>query len=175
MGYTHHLNVVSVRKDKYSVSVIPVGQVIDPKKFTPEYLSKVDQMRSISPKLTSEPLKVSLNGSVAGLVSLEINNPSQIKLEASLELEDKTGDWVVFPDHTHVTVEPNSVKEIQFALARDSGSKLSLPQFVYSSEAITKEARFTLPPKRLKISVEAQSVSDSYFKGVSNGKLLLNR
>ncbi len=174
MGFVHHLNVVTVRKEKFSVSTIPVGQVFDPKKFTPEYLAEVDKVRHISPRLVSQPLKMSLEGSVAGIVSLEIKNPTPIKVEASLEVEDSTKDWVIFPDHTHVTVKPNSVQEVQFAVARDAGGKIVLPQLVYTSDAVTEEARFTLPPRKIRLSLEAQSVTDAYFQGTPDAQLLVS-
>ena len=39
-GYLHHFNMVTVRKDRITVAALPVGSVIDPKQFTPEFLQR---------------------------------------------------------------------------------------------------------------------------------------
>ena len=47
VGFLHHFNVVTVRPEGYSIATVPVGAVIDPKKFEPDFLTDVERVQSM--------------------------------------------------------------------------------------------------------------------------------
>ena len=83
MGYLHHFNVVTVRKESVSLATIPVGAVIDPRKFTQEYLDDIDAARRVRPKQAGQPLPMSVDGSVDTEYAVEITNPAKRSLEVT--------------------------------------------------------------------------------------------
>ena len=60
-GFLHHMNIVTVRKDRISVAALPIGSVIDPKEFTKEFLAEIDLARTIRPKLASKSPTLNLS------------------------------------------------------------------------------------------------------------------
>ena len=77
IGYVHHMNLVTVRKDGFSVAVLPVGTVIDPKDHTPERLREFDAVRRMPVALVSDPVVVNPDGKAVGAYRLEVTNPAR--------------------------------------------------------------------------------------------------
>ena len=170
-GFLHHMNVVSVRKDKISVAAIPVGAVFDPKKFTPEFHAAVAKARSVAPVQTSPPLEIAADGSVEGEVVLEIKNPSPGTVSGTLvfDPQDAPG-WGTTLDHARVVVANNSTESMKFKIRRFSGADeiTALPRLIFAPtyEAIAadgKTAAIRLPPVSTTIEMKLKDVPTEFF------------
>ncbi len=119
-GFLHHQNLVSVRKDRISVSAIPVGAVIDPKLLT-ERVNR--DMHAILDRLVPKfpkPLLLGPGGSFDGLYTIEIRNPASAPLELTLTCECKDPRFRFLPDHRHLKLESLDTKKVTFHVHREA-------------------------------------------------------
>ena len=167
-GFLHHMNVVSVRKDKVSVSSIPVGAVFDPKKFTAEFHAAVQLARSVAPVQTSPALEISADGAVQGDVVMEIKNPSPGSIRGTLvfDSQDAAG-WGSTLDHSHFTIPAKDKLELQFKIRRFSGADAmtALPRLVFQPEYLADDqsAAVRLAPVQTPIQMTLGDLPDDFF------------
>ncbi|MEN8152234.1 MAG: metallophosphoesterase, partial [Planctomycetota bacterium] len=105
-GYLHHMNLVTVRKDRISVATLPVGAVIDPREMTPEHLAQIDRARALPVALASDPVGVKPDGSADGKTTYRVTNPTTRPLEVTVSLTTTDDEWDLRPTHHHFTVQP---------------------------------------------------------------------
>lgn len=178
-GYLHHLNMVTVRKERISVSALPIGAVIDPKQFTPEFLAEVDDARKIRPKHTSPPPIIEADGSCQAEIAMSIANPTPFPVAVTL-MDDAAmskGKWVTTLDHQHIEIAPNETKEINFEIRRDvSGGFMEvIPAVRMEIEALTSTARVRLPEVITPLDVRPGQVPADYFTAQANQCLVVDR
>lgn len=170
-GYLHHLNLVTVREGRISVSALAIGSVMDPRDFTPEYVAQVNSARSIRPQLKSEPAILRLDGSAAGEVHYSIRNPCEYSVHLTAALSQPTGgpQWRDTLDHQHFTLEPGQTKSVRFQIARDASDEPSqLPALALDVELLTDSARIGLPRVEQTIDVRPEAVPADYFSNTPN-------
>ena len=165
-GYLHHMNMVSVRKDRISVSAIPVGAVMDPKEFTPYFLKQISLARQIRPVNTTSNLVLDFDGSVVGDYAFELTNRSQNSVNVQATV-DADGRWKMIPDHMHAKLAPSETKRFEIHLARESGdvSSLSLPRVTTQLDVLGESSRIRLPVGSTPVPVELKEVPADYFSG----------
>ena len=169
-GFLHHMNIVSVRKDKVSVSSIPVGAVFDPKKFTSEFHAAVSLARGVGPVQTSPPLEISTAGAVEGAVVMEIENPSPGSIRGTLvfDSQDAAG-WGSTLDHSHFTIAAQDKLELKFKVRRFSGADAltALPRLVFQPEYVADDqtAAVRLAPVRTPIQMTLGDLPSNFFDG----------
>lgn len=166
-GFLHHLNMVSVRKESISVSALPVGAVIDPREFTPEFAQEIELARSVRPILLSDDLILSVDGSTEGTISFRVSNPSprNVALTATLDTDRADAMWRTTLDHAHTTLKPGEEKEMTFPVARLAGEvdAAALPAIRLELEYVGKSARIQLPDVLTPLGVRPGSVPAAYF------------
>ncbi|MHC4078744.1 MAG: LamG-like jellyroll fold domain-containing protein [Planctomycetota bacterium] len=117
-GFLHHQNLVTVRKDRISVSTIPVGAVIDPKLLTEQVnrdmYAVLEQLKPTFP----QPLVLGAGGAFDGLYAVEVRNPASASLELTLVCESKDPRFRFLPDHRHFQVDPLDTKKVMFHVHR---------------------------------------------------------
>ena len=169
VGLLHHYNVVTVRPDGYSVATVPVGAVIDPKKFTQDYLGDVQIVRRMRPSPVENKLGITLEGSANQMYKLTIPNPGSRSIE--IEMTPKVGtDWQVVPDHQHVIVEPGQKSEVEFYFYREanteSWSQFTTPSIEMAVDYLHEAARIEMPSVDIPVelgllrSAEIQNTED---------------
>jgi len=155
-GYLHHMNLVTVRKDRISVVTLPVGAVIDPREMTPEHLADVDRARTLAPELISQPISVKADGSAVGVALYKVTNPLLRPLEVTIEFEKKSEDWLILSPHQHFVLEPG--KEARFGLRLVRGPDefkgvFTIPRMDISVDYLTDSRRISLPARALDIAL----------------------
>lgn len=178
-GYLHHLNMVTVRKDRISVATLPIGSVIDPKQFTPEFLAEVDQARTIRPNQTSQPLIVHADGTCQGEVTLAIANPTDHEVAVTLMDDPKSvrDRWITTLDHRHFNIAARKTETVTYQIGRDStaGDIREVPALVMQIEALTSSARVRLPEVVKQLELMPGQVPVDYFEGTTNHCLAVDR
>ncbi len=166
-GYLHHLNMVTVRKDRVTVAAIPVGAVIDPKDFTKEFLQIVEQGRTIRPVSDSPGAKLQVDGSAAGEFAFRITNPCPREVAVTAVCEGNVGNgrWLSSLDHEHFTIPPGASREVTFSVFRPAGNPTStvLPGLRLQLELVGDSARIRLPDVVTPIPVRPAAVPANYF------------
>ncbi|MEO9593547.1 metallophosphoesterase family protein, partial [Rhodopirellula bahusiensis] len=93
-GFLHHLNVVTVRPDDISVASLPVGAVMDPTEFTPEFVEEINLARKVRPIITESELLLNTDGSASGQVVVSIKNPSPREMDVTASIGSASRDWL---------------------------------------------------------------------------------
>ncbi|MFG0255671.1 MAG: LamG-like jellyroll fold domain-containing protein, partial [Rhodopirellula sp. JB053] len=176
-GYLHHLNMVTVRKERISVSAIPIGTVMDPKKFTPEFLAEVEAATKIRCRQTSPELVFTSDEVCHGEVTFAIKNPGSRDVDITLATEPGTSDngWQSSLDHSHFLLRSDETKELTFSIARNAGAlgKLLIPKIRMQVEVLMDEARVRLPTIDQYIKIVPGRVPASFFSGNPDQALMV--
>lgn len=165
-GYLHHMNMVSVRQESISVSSIPVGAVLDPKEFTPEFLADVGAARSIRPRTDTPGIQLQVDGRADGELTYELSNPSKRTVSATMAVEAKSR-WMVTPDHFHADIEPGSSQTFSIRFSRNDGDSESfqIPRLSTTLDYVGESSRIRLPVASTPVPVKLASVPANYFAG----------
>jgi hypothetical protein len=162
-GYLHHMNLVTVRPtENYAVSILPVGQVLDHRFFTPERQEDIELARKLSPQVLSPRLAIGENGLGGGVVELVFTNPCQQAVELSLTPKMETTEWFFAPERLSFTLQPGETRRVQQTVVRvEPGfrGRLSMPSLEMtteylelgepSGEILSAGARVPLPTRHI--------------------------
>ena len=174
-GYVHHMNLVTVRPGGLQVSVLPVGQVIDPKIYTLERQDDLDKARGILPELLSPRLPLGQDGLGAGLVQLRIANPSARPVELALVPSAEGNEWFFAPEHVHARLEAGEAKIFSLTVARTKAglsADLGIPTMTLETDYLTEGARVTLPPRTINLPVGMKTPDAAYFAPPAENKVV---
>jgi hypothetical protein len=174
-GYLQHMNLVTVRPDGYKVSILPVGEVIDPRIYTLERQDDIDKARAITPQLISPRIPLDAEGLGAGLVQFRLQNPTKQALEMNLVPDQTNGEWFFAPDHIHTRLEAGETKELSVTIARlkkGYSNGLTLPVVNVESDYLTEGARVTLPPRKVNFPIGMKTPDPSFFAPAAENKAL---
>lgn len=157
VGYLHHCNLVTVRPEGIRVSTLPVGAVIDPKRYTVARGADLSLAMGMSPKILSRPIALDETGRGGGSVEMKWTNPSKRPLDLTLSPADALApasgaEWTVSPDHAHLSLAPGESRTVAFHCKRDRPdlpSGVQAPVFIMQADYLEEDARATLPPRRV--------------------------
>ncbi|MEM7232795.1 MAG: LamG-like jellyroll fold domain-containing protein, partial [Planctomycetota bacterium] len=154
-GYLHHMNVVTVRKNSYSVSTIPVGAVLDPKQFTPKRQDDVDLLRRSAPIEHIGKIELGASGAGTGQYGFRFKNPTDRPIEVRATPEYDARTWILDPDHQHVKIAPGKTHEFKFVYARkeDQYRNWFAPRLDVQVDYLEDAARIAVPEKNVAIPV----------------------
>lgn len=165
-GYLHHINMVSVRKNTFSVSAIPVGAVFDPKKFTAAFLETVDRAREIRPLHRSAPIVIQSDGQAEGEVELSWENEGDLMVSATISLDaDSAAGWASTLDHRHLQLPPKSTTSTTFRIRRFSGTESisSIPRIVFTPTLVGDDVSVRLPQVVQPLNIRPGDIPNDYF------------
>lgn len=175
MGHLHHFNVVTVRKDRLTVSSLPVGAVFDPKQFTPEFLAEIESARSIRGKLLGEPATLSVDGSAHGEVTFQFHNqaPRPVELTAYLAVDSLRDGWMSDLDHRHLELAAGEKQSISFTVHRDGTPRegATVPAVTIEKRYLGEKAAVELPPADQPIELQLDEVPADFFRTAANHAL----
>ena len=176
-GYLHHMNLVTVRPDGIKVGVVPVGAVMDPKQFTPDFIADINRLRDTDFQLSKAPISLDESGLGAGLLEFTITNPVAHPIEVTVLPAGSVREWVPSQDHLQVTLQPNQTHRGSFSLIRtrkgfDEG--FTVPAVEFKLELLLPGLRVPLPPRRITLPVALKSLTGAFFTAASNKSLVLN-
>lgn len=169
-GYLHHLNMVTVRPDSVTVAGLPIGCVIDPTEFTPEFLAEIELARGVRPEQITSDLLLHVDGSAQGTMTFAIENPSMRPIDVTVSLEQSGGDWKSSLDHDHFTLSAGERKTIDVAMRRlaDPDSTLTIPRVRLDMHYVGAASRIALPPVTTPVAMRLAAVPANYFDGMAN-------
>lgn len=171
-GFLHHLNLVTVRKDRISVAALPIGSVIDPKEFTKEFLAEIDLARTMRPKMSLDLPTLKVSGAVEGEVAFELTNPCPRTVQTTLMFEPPVGDhlWTSNLVHQHFELKSGETKKFRFTIQRRAGSPdtAGLPKLVLQSEYLGESARIKIPERATTLALQMDQIPVNFFQGAEN-------
>jgi len=152
-GFLHHFNLVTVRSNDFTMAAIPVGEVIDPDRFDPDYKNQVSMLRRFQPRLESTVL-LQADGTGTGRCTVTVSNPGIWPLEVELT-PDLGPSWTVTRDHAKLLAEPHSTNSLVFGLRRTTADNFSrgmdLPGLKLQFDALLEGSRLQFRERRLTV------------------------
>ncbi len=176
-GYLHHMNLVTVRPDGVKVAVVPVGAVMDPKQFTPDFIAEIDRLRATDFQITPSPITLDETGIGAGLLEFSITNPASHPIEVTVLPAGAVREWVPSQDHLQITLAPNQTHRGSFSLIRTRqgfGEGFTVPAVEFKIELLLPGLRVPLPPRRITLPVALKSLTTTFFDNTANKSLVLD-
>jgi Concanavalin A-like lectin/glucanases superfamily/Calcineurin-like phosphoesterase len=168
-GYLHHMNIVTVRPETVTVASLPVGAVIDPKEFTPEFLAEIDNARSIRPVEKASDVVLQIDGSANGKVTMVIANTTSQTIEATASFDSDPREWTASLDHDHISIAPGESTNIEVKLSRQGTvDAFTTPRVRLDMQYVGKTARINLPPVITPISFDVAAVPADFFRDGEN-------
>ncbi|MEM7456495.1 MAG: LamG-like jellyroll fold domain-containing protein [Planctomycetota bacterium] len=166
-GTLHHLNLVTVREDRFTVATIPIGAVIDPREFTTEFIAEIDSARSIRPLTASPDLTLEVDGSAFATMEFKIENPCPRPVEGTVSFDPMSeGTWRSTLGHQHFRLEPGGKLEYIITVARREGevTEQSLPAIRIQLDYIGESSRVELPEVLAPLGVRPGIVPVDFFQ-----------
>lgn len=176
-GYLHHMDLITVRPDGIKVGVVPVGAVMDPKQFTPDFIADIERLRNTDFQLTKSPIALDETGLGAGLLEFSITNPVAHPIEVTVLPAGAVREWVPSQDHLQVTLQPNQTHRGSFSLIRTRkgfGEGFTVPAVEFKVELLLPGLRVPLPPRRITLPVALKALNPVFFTAAPNQSLVLN-
>lgn len=171
-GFLHHFNLVTVREEHIQVATIPIGTVVDPKTFTQEYLSQIETLRNVVPRVVKS-LELSPNGQVTGSFEVEIENPASDPIDVSLTANIQRA-WQVLPDHQHQVIPAGQSGTMTFKFmyqAPDAAGlpmDFSIPSLDLELDLLGGGSRLRVPGRTVPVAMKLSSVPEDFFSGKTN-------
>ena len=168
LGYLHHFNIVTVRKNEFKVATIPVGGVIDPKTFKMDFLKDVQIVRDSRPTRVGNRLQIDGNSAAASNYSIQIENPGKFPIDVTVASK-LNGSWQVLPDHEHAIIPSGKSAFMNFHFYRRSETDLgwanfALPTFSVSTDYLHSSARIRLPEFTVPVDVALAPATVDFSK-----------
>lgn len=148
VGYLHHYNLVTVRKDQIAMASIPVGSVTDPRELTDELRNSAVRLSRMGAEMDGD-LVLAVDGSVSsGVLRARLTNPTNYAYDAVLTPTSADSRWRFDPDHTHATVGPGETLEVEMLVRRPGNSlddAFRPADVLVDRELLTDAFRYTVP------------------------------
>jgi len=146
-GFLHHMNLVTVRKEKVTMATIPVGTVLDPRAMTPEALADIDKARSLPIVTAKDAVHIAHDFGGGGQAAYRIKNPAARPIELQVSSIHGAREWLVYPSHAHVTIDPGEEKIVSFLFRRegDDGKCFVVPRLSFQVDYVAADRRVSLP------------------------------
>ncbi len=164
-GLLHHMNLVTVRKDRITHATIAVGDVLDPRMFTPAHVDDVKAARKIQAEIISKPLVIGAKGSVDGELQLRFRNPCTRPVELTYSFDVASSAWGFGIDHDHLDLKPGESREVIVPIARKSVGLdfFRMPVISCNVDYLASTARFSLPEMRTEFRFDLGALPESVF------------
>lgn len=160
-GYLHHVNVVTVRKGRISVSAIPVGAVIDPRSITDELRAAAKALRGRGSSYPGPPLMLRADGTARGVVRLKLENPTRRPVEYTLVPDGKNSQFAFWPDHLHRKIPPGAKREVVFHYARGRRGlgPFRAPVIIENVDWIGEGIRLSAPEREVPLDIATDGIA----------------
>ena len=155
-GFIHHLDVVTVRKKGIRVAAIPVGEVLDPREFTPEFNESIKELHK-RPVGDAPTLAFSEGGGLDAKVLHTIHNPSIHPIEVTVLPKSNTSRVWFLPGHQHVEIPPGESRSVTFRARRATGiiaGAFAPPEFIEQTHVIGPGSRIALPDRAIALEID---------------------
>lgn len=156
-GYLHHVNVVTVRKERIDVATIPVGVTIDPRSISGATSDDVVRlMKEFRPRLKGR-VPFAPEADLAAECAVALHNPASRLIEVAVVFECADPTFVARPDHVHVIVPPGETRQATFALQREARTLdrwFAWPTFDVRADYLGDGLRVTMPRREVRVDFD---------------------
>lgn len=163
-GFLHHLNVVTVRKDKFSVATVPVGAVFDPRTIDmKKNMATWKVLGRLFPRPV-RPLHISQGGNVHGTYECSFKNRVGRPIEIDVVVDALGSPYKFMPDHYHVRIEPGQSHTLSFryqAIVENPLRAYPAPSLRVKTDFLGKDFRLSFPERRFSMDFKVLPLSAS--------------
>ncbi len=155
LGFMHHYDVVTVRKQGISLAAIPVGKVMDPLEMTGSLIAETRKFGE--QKLVGAPeIPLKADGSAFASFSVDLENPTSRPVEFTVTGESADSRWAFSPEHRHGKLAPGEKAKLEFKTSR-IGSPLDVsfrdPVIRVEADYLAPGFRYRIPERQIAIPV----------------------
>lgn len=143
LGFLHHFDVVTVRKDGISLAAIPVGKTLYPREMSGKLIAETKQFgeQKIHP---APDIAVSATGAALGFVGTNIANPTGRPIEYTLTAGSEDSRWLFTPGHLSGSLAPGATATLKSQVSRVA----SPTDETFRDPVLTLEAAYLMPGYR---------------------------
>lgn len=155
LGYLHHYDVVTVRKEEISLAAIPVGKVLDPREMTGALIAETRLFGGQALEAGPENV-LSADGSAASGFHLEITNPTGRPVDFTLHAGSEDSRWTFTPDHRHGTLPAGEKATLEFQVKRVASpidETFRDPMLTLEAQYLAPGFRYTIPQREIAVPV----------------------
>ncbi|MGL5017489.1 MAG: LamG domain-containing protein, partial [Luteolibacter sp.] len=155
LGYLHHYDVVTVRKEEISLAAIPVGKVLDPREMTGALIAETKRFGGQALEAGPE-IALSAAGSAASVFQLEISNPTSRPVDFTLNAGSEDSRWTFTPDHRHGTLPAGEKATLEFQVKRVASpidETFRDPMLTLEAQYLAPGFRYTIPKREIAVPV----------------------
>lgn len=157
VGFLHHFDIVTVRKQQIALASVPVGEVQDVREVTGKMQEECIALVERATEMKGL-VRIGQDGQSNGQIQTTVKNTASKPIEVTVSPKSPDNRWIVVPDHVHRTIEPGENYEFRFEAKRLPKSldthfrPLTLGvQFDY----LAKGFRYSLPEKKYAVPYKA--------------------
>ncbi|MEM9825067.1 MAG: LamG-like jellyroll fold domain-containing protein [Planctomycetota bacterium] len=167
-GYLHHLNMVTVREDRFEVATIPVGGVMDPEKFTQEFHDAIDVARQVRQETQAgSSLVIGADGSISGQVQFKLTNDSTFPMQVQVSVDAAAG-WMTPMDHQHQRLDVGQSLDTVVPMVHAGDGNWKIPELLTEIAVLAEDGSISLPTQRTPLPIRLQQVPADYFQSEQN-------
>lgn len=151
-GYLHHMDVVTVRKNRFTIAALPIGAVIDPKTFDATRYDEITLLLKGRGERIMTYLPLALRSQKIAKFAIELSNPTGRSVEFTTEFSGLTDGLTVTPDHEHVTIKPGGKRTLSFKWSTSkNGVQTKNVRLQIHTDYLAADTRVTLPVRNYKV------------------------
>lgn len=155
LGFLHHYDVVTVRKEDISLAAVPVGAVLDPLEMTGTLIAETRKLEE-QPLAPAPDIPVAADGSATAEFQVEIANPTSRPIDFTLNAESEDSRWSFFPDHQHGSLPPGGNTRLSFRVSRIASTldeSFRDPVLSFDADYLAPGCRYSIPTRVVAIPV----------------------
>ena len=151
-GFLHHMDVVTVRKNRFTVAALPIGAVIDPKTFDATRYDAITRLLQGKGEQIMAFLPKTLQAQTVAQFSIELSNPTDRPVEFTTEFTGLPKGLTITPDHEHVALAPAGRKRLRFkCLSGKTTTKSKTIRLRVHTDYLARDTRVSLPIRTYKV------------------------
>lgn len=160
VGWLHHYNVVTVRKEQVAMASFPVGAAMDVREITGELAAESLRMHETPPAITGT-LSFQPDGTVRETIQVSVSNPTTHEADVTVALDSADSRWLFAPDHRHARVAPGATGTFEFLIRRAPGGADAFArrlEAVIDADVLLPTHRYALPTRRAGVPMNFDSL-----------------
>lgn len=160
IGNQDNILFVQVRRDRFSMSSVPVGVTMDPREWTSDFTEDIERLFHASLKC-HPALAPGGDGKIDDTITLPVRNISAFPIEIESRLRSEDSRWEMSSYPQKVVLSPDRTNTFSFKIDRPSGSidQYFHPPYVsVKITVLTPGSAVSFPEKKIPVSMDLDSL-----------------
>jgi predicted phosphodiesterase len=160
LGWLHHFNIITVRKQQVAMASVPVGEVQNVREISSDLADQGARQQATVPVFARQ-LQLQPDGGSAMEIRTTIRNTTAHAIEVTASPESADSRWRFTPDHDHAKIEPGQSKDFAFWMNRKPSmldETFRPVELSVNTDILMPTARYALKETRTMVPVDEASL-----------------